>query len=213
MPLSVTPLDRGDDGAMSDLIRIYQAAIERREQKPAEALRAMRDDPRYGLFVVKDGPSVAGFSIACFLETADLWLLEYMAIATERRSCGLGSRLFLETCAFARARAPSARCVLEVDRPLFNASPADVRVRRLDFYARHGCREIAPLEYVLPLDFAGTPPPMMLMLRGGHAGDEFGKETVTAWLRAIYREIYGVHASDPRFVTMVSPMPPSLRLV
>lgn len=212
MTISVAPLSAGDDAGMGDLIRIYQAAIERSEQKPAAALQAMGQNPDYRLFVARDGGEVIGFSIAFVPAGSNIWLLEYMAVADGKRSGGLGATLFGETCRLVDQAAPGRTCVLEVDKPPANAPADDVRRRRLRFYRRNGCHILQSLDYILPLDHAGTPPPMLLMVRGKAAGDEISKETVVGWLRAIYSGVYGVPATDPRLVMMVSLMPPSLSL-
>jgi GNAT superfamily N-acetyltransferase len=213
MTLAVSELSPDDDSAFMALARIYQDAIEPSEQKSVDELSRMRSDPRYVLLVASSEGAIVGFSIVFAPMHADLWLLEYMAVDKEVRSRGIGALLFAESARTAQARQPGGVGVIELDRPGTSPSPDDLKTKRLAFYGKAGCRALEPLDYILPIERSGVPPPMMLMLQGGRPGATFSREQVRKMLSVLYQEVYGVPLTDPRFVTMLSALPPTLAVV
>ncbi|MTD94373.1 hypothetical protein GIW81_08505 [Hyphomicrobium sp. xq] len=212
MAIAIKALSAGDDRSLAEVIRIYQGAIESSEQKPPEALEAMVGDPRYMVLAALDGARAVGFSISFFPSTKRFWLLEYMAADTAVRSQGLGALLFQETIRRGSERLPHAVCLLEVDRAPAAGSTDDEKWRRLQFYRRQGCLALEPLDYILPLEFAGSPPPMKILVCGADADARFDREWVKNVLASLYTEVYDVPTSDPRFASMTANLPESLEL-
>jgi len=212
MAIAIKALSTDDDRSLAEVIRIYQSAIEPSEQKPPETLEAMVGDPRYMVLAASDGALVVGFSISFFPSTKSFWLLEYMAVDALVRSRGLGAQLFRETIRRGTARLLHSPCLLEVDRPPPAGGTDDEKWRRLQFYRRQGCLALEPLDYILPLEFAGSPPPMKILVCGADVGARFDREWVKNVLAALYAEVYDVPTSDPRFTSMIAGLPESLEL-
>src|SRR5437762_12513792 len=102
--------------------------------------------PEYRVWVIQDAGHVTGFSIL-FLPPAERFaLLEYMAVAAERRNHGLGSELFKQTVVGA-----VTPILLEVDSDREACADRQIRTRRQQFYRRLGCVRISGLHYILPL--------------------------------------------------------------
>ncbi|MFA5900632.1 MAG: GNAT family N-acetyltransferase [Hyphomicrobium sp.] len=192
-----------DADGFAQLLTLYQGAIEASEQKSADELAAMLHNPRYKMLVARDGQSVIAFAIVYFPACGSFWLLEYMAVDPGRRSQGLGERTFQAAKRLAAGIVAGAPCVLEVDQPDGNA-PADVASRRLRFYGRLGCRRIEGLSYILPMEKAGTPPPMWLLVHGIEDRDTLSVGEVGQWLQALYVEVYEQPSDDRRIFTMLS---------
>jgi len=204
----ISRLTRHDDAAFDALVVIYQASIERSEQKPVEALRRAVDDSRYRFLVARDGDAVIGFAICYAPAPEGMWLLEYMATDATRRSSGLGAAL-LQACIDLHRAAGRPIGLLEVDAVSGDAMLRDQRMRRLAFYRRNGCRMIDGLDYILPLPGA---PAMRLLVHAPAGVETLDKAELEIWIAAIYREVYAQAANDPRPARMVAPLPDPARL-
>jgi len=200
---NMTKIDRmspSDERAIKQLLRIYQSSIEPSEQKSTSELIALVKDPRYHILVSRDGENITGFAMAFVPEHPQFVLLEYMAVDNSLRSRGIGATLL--DAAKEVAAECNAPLLLEVDQPGNAVSPNNDPARRVRFYAERGCKRIANLDYILPLDANGTPPPMWLLV-SGHARS-LSRDEMREWLIALYVEVYHRDAGDPRIEMMLA---------
>ena len=209
MTMHISTLPPNDQAGFGQMLAIYQSSIEPSEQKPAEELAKCLRDPRYHFLVARNGDEVAGFSIQFFPSSGGFWLLEYLAVDQRTRSKGLGCRIFVHARDAAAARAPGAPCLLEVDQSvppvaLTHDKPSDDTVRRLAFYRLLHCRKLEGLDYILPLDVGGTPPPMLLLVHGLEWETSVPKATVRHWLTTLYVEVYECTPRDARIAIMLA---------
>lgn len=193
----------GDD-RFAELVAIYEASIVASERKPAAELAGMLRNPAYRFVIASISGRTAGFTISFVPVGASFWLLEYLAVDPGLRSHGLGGGLFAAAERDATDIVGSAPCLLEVDQPVAMDTSANQVARRLKFYRRLDCRKIAGLNYILPLDVAGKPGPMWLLVRGLEDCDGVPTADVADWLTAIYVGVYTQRADDPRITTMLS---------
>lgn len=213
MTVSIVPLRSAGDPRFDAVTAIYRDAIEPSEQKSLQQLRAQIDDDRYACLIAEAaGGEIIGFAITFIPHSKEFWLLEYVAVAGNARSSGLGSALLTAAVAYAAEHAPGAPGILEVDAPRDDLDASSPIRRRLAFYARHGCRLIEGLSYILPLSHAGTPPPMQLLLLAQTPPATLAREDLQRWLATLYSQVYGKPADDPRITTMISPLPPEVRI-
>jgi GNAT superfamily N-acetyltransferase len=208
----VQELQAGDGRSLSELLSIYQDAIEPSEQKTADEIAALVGDPRYQILVHRSRDSVDGFAMVFLPDASSFWLLEYMAVKRSKRSSGIGAILFNAAVASAGQRAPGQCGVLEVDRPGAIVAPGNEPDRRLSFYRKLGCVEVLGLRYILPLATAGTPPDMVLLVHGMSRGEDVSRETLRDWLATLYSQVYSCAADDPRIDRMLSSCEASYRL-
>ena len=201
---------RGGD-AIAQLIRIYQSSIEPSEQKPSEALQGAIQDERYRLWLARLDREGIGFSISFLPDGADFWLLEYMAVAAPVRSAGHGRGLFQNAAADAFVLGRKTG-LLEVDAVTGEGAAREQKRRRLAFYAGLGCRMVAGLDYILPLDVAGAPPAMTLLVHGADGQATLPKAQLRAWLRALYSQVYAQPLDDPRIDAMTAHLPDDIAL-
>ena len=201
-------LTSADGAPFRELFAIYASSIAAREQKPEAWLRAMVASPDYRVWISQDAGHALGFSILFEPPGSGFALLEYMAVAPERRGHGFGARLFQKTVE--RAVTPGGEALpvlLEVDSDVEASSDRTLRTRRLHFYRRLGCRRIAGLQYLMPLQGAGPAPEMVLMIYRAAQGTPVARGDLERWLRTIYRDVYHVPPDDPRIATMLTPLP------
>lgn len=197
-------LKREAGALFAELVSIYREAIVAPEQKPVSELAGMLADPRYSFLIASIEGRTVGFVISYLRPGANFWLLEYVAVDPRLRSHGLGRRLFDAAESAAAEVVGNAPCLLEVDQPSPKGTPDDDAVRRLRFYRRAGCRRVQGLNYILPLDVAGPPSAMWLLVRGLERQERVAKADVANWLTEIYVEVYGQDADDPRISKMLS---------
>lgn len=201
MPDIAIRLIKPDEGALIDsAYALYAQAIEKTEQRPEADFRALaaRDEYRF-VAALMDG-QLAGIAVSWAPRNADFWLFEYVAVAPDMREKGAGANLF-----FATRYAIGQQRVALVEVDAFMGLPD--QARRLSFYGRLGCRRLAGLDYLLPLDAFGKPPPMWLLALPPQAVEGFSVFTVEDWLRRIYCEAYGKAPDDPRLARMIDPLP------
>ncbi|HYS20411.1 MAG TPA: GNAT family N-acetyltransferase [Gemmatimonadales bacterium] len=192
---------------------IYAASIAAREQKPEAWICAMVRAPEYRVWLTKGAGRVTGFSILFLPPAEGFALLEYMAVAPERRNHGVGSELFKETVE--RAVMPEGRSVpilLEIDSDREASGDQQIRTRRERFYRRLGCVRVSGLHYILPLPGQGPAPEMDLMLYSAEPLRQLPKTELERWLRTIYRDVYRCSSDDPRIVQMLHDVPDPVRL-
>jgi hypothetical protein len=212
-PVKLEQLESSAGETFRQLYAIYAASIAAREQKPEGWLAAMIGAPQYRVWVAKAGGLVRGFSILFVPAAGGFALLEYMAVAADRRNHGLGAELFRRTVE--RAVTPAERrlpVLLEVDSDREDASDRALRTRRERFYRRLGCLRIAGLRYLMPLAGEGPPPEMDLLVYAAEplspeARREVPRSQVKQWLETIYRDVYHCPPDDPRVAQMVGPLP------
>ena len=207
--MTLEQLTSADGEPFRQLFTIYAASIHPREQKPEDWLRAMVAAPEYRVWIAQDARSrVLGFSILFVPPGAGFALLEYMAVAPEKRGRGFGGTLFRRTVEQAvtpqRAGLP---VLLEVDSDLEASSDQPVRARRIRFYRRLGCGKIAGLRYLMPLRGVGPAPEMDLMVYGATPPGHVARGDLKRWLQIIYEDVYRGSPDDPRIEQMLEPLP------
>ena len=202
-----------DGPSFRELYEIYAASIALRERKPEAWICAMVRAPEYRFWVMKGAGRVTGFSILFAPPAAGFALLEYMAVASERRNRGVGSALFTQTVQRAvPPDGPSPLILLEVDSDREASADQHLRTRRQHFYRRLGCLRIAGLHYILPLPGHGPVPEMDLMVYSAEPLRQLPKTELERWLRTIYRDVYHGSSDDPRIVQMLHGVPDPVRL-
>jgi GNAT superfamily N-acetyltransferase len=211
--VTLAQLKSADGEPFRQLFAIYAASISPREQKPEDWLRAMVAAPEYRVWIAQHGGRVLGFSIL-FLPPGDGFaLLEYMAVAPEKRGQGFGGELFRRTVEHAvTPEGAGLPVLLEVDSDREASSDRAVRTRRIRFYRRLGCVKIAGLRYLMPLRGVGPVPEMDLLVYPAMPAAPLARSDLQRWLQAIYRDVYHGSPDDPRIAQMLRPLPDPVSL-
>jgi GNAT superfamily N-acetyltransferase len=202
----ITLLDPDDTPGLDRCYAIYREAILKSEQRPEAEFKALLARGDYRFVVARMDDDIVGVAVSWAPAQADFWLFEYVAVAPEARGMQIGSHLLQASMAII---GPERIALIEVEAD----TGSEDQARRLRFYQRMGARRLRGLDYILPLDAFGTPPPM-IMLALTHPG--VGAVSVMMledWLRRIYYEVYGKGLDDPRLAKMIDPLPDSVALV
>jgi GNAT superfamily N-acetyltransferase len=207
-PVTLEQLESVHGEPFRQLYSIYAASITPREQKPEAWIRAMVVAPDYRVYVTKAAGRVLGFSILFLRPVENFSLLEYMAVAPEQRSKGLGSTLFQQTVALAVApQGANLPVLLEIDSDREASSDQAIRTRRERFYRRLGCVKISGLQYLMPLQGVGPAPEMDLMTYWAESLGRLARDDLKRWLQTMYRDVYRCSPDDPRIRQMLEPLP------
>jgi GNAT superfamily N-acetyltransferase len=206
--VTLEQLKSADGEPFRQLFAIYAASISPREQKPEDWLRAMVAAPKYRVWIAQDAGRVLGFSILFVPPGEGFALLEYMAVAPEKRGHGFGGTLFRRTVEHAvTPDGTGLPVLLEVDSDREASSDRAVRTRRIRFYRRLGCVKIAGLLYLMPLRGVGPVPEMDLLVYRVVPPAPLARGHLQRWLQAIYRDVYHASPDDPRIAQMLQPLP------
>lgn len=193
-----------------DLVAIYTEAHPQNERKSIEWLSIMIEHPGYFFLAAVESNVVVGYSIVRLFDDSDAALLEYIAVARERRNQGIGAALFLKTANFEEI---STRFLMaEVDSEKKVTDDLEERLRRKNFYRRLGCREIEHLHYSMPPVSSGTPPDLDILVYGRHLPPTITLSRLRQWLVCCYVQVYAMPESDPPIDSMIRGLPENVRL-
>lgn len=112
------------------------------EQKPLTLILELASKRLYTLMGLYDGPSLLGYAgLQTHPDYPRCVLLDYLGVTAARRNGGLGARIL----SLLEERYRGTACVVaEAELPVPGGDPAenDLRVRRIGFYERCGCRRV-----------------------------------------------------------------------
>jgi GNAT superfamily N-acetyltransferase len=211
MPLAIRRVTDPASPDFDALVAIYTAAHPPSERKPVTLLAAMLERPGYLFLVATLEEAVIGFAIILLFPESDACLLEYMAIAEDKRGQGIGQFLFKQVVAMPEV---SSRYLLaEVDSDKLDCPGQLDRTRRKHFYRNLGCREVEGLNYIMPPVSTSTPPPMDIMVYRCNLPEAITRSQLQAWLQGIYVNVYAMQPDDPRIDKMIAQLPENPKLI
>jgi GNAT superfamily N-acetyltransferase len=171
----------------------------------------MVQDPGYSFLLATESNLVVGYAIVRALDDSDAALLEYLAVAPDRRSQGMGQQLFTEAVSLI---AVSSRFLLvEVDSDKLCVADQAERTRRKMFYRRLGCKEVEGLGYIMPPVSSVPPREMDILVYRRELPPCVERARIRRWLERCYVEVYGFPSNDPRIEAMVRGLPTDVRLI
>jgi hypothetical protein len=164
--------------------------------------------PDYRLIVATHEQTVLGFAAVFAPPDEAFALLEYLAVDERFRGGGVGGGLFRAAVETLAGEGRGGPLLLEVEAPVGDdATGRAQQERRRAFYRRLGCRQVAGLDYLLPLRTASTaPPPMHLFAHVTAPAVSLSRADLERALRVIYSRVYGQDADDPRIAVMMAPV-------
>jgi hypothetical protein len=210
--MHIAPLEINDRARFDAFYAIYRVSFPLSEQKSYEELLRMGSLPSYTIFTAQNDEAILGFCIVFHDSEVDFYLLEYMAIDAQKRSLGLGSKLFLASIDSLVQQHGLKPLIIEIDSSKKPSPEQPIRKKREQFYRKLGCKKIDPLDYILPLKSDETPPPMELLVYHPTL-NHLSKEHLKRWLEILYTKVYSCSINDARLTTMLEQMPPILNLI
>jgi ribosomal protein S18 acetylase RimI-like enzyme len=203
--IRINVLDPADAAGLDRCYAIYREAILKSEQRPEADFKALFERTDYRFVVARMDEQIVGVAVSWAPAQADFWLFEYAAVSPEVRGMQIGSHLLKASMAIIGLQRVA---LIEVDADM----GSDEQARRLRFYQRLGARRLRGLDYILPLDAFGAPPPMVMLALTPPGVGGVSVMIVEDWLRRIYYEVYGKGLDDPRLAKMIDPLPDQIQL-
>ncbi len=203
--IKIQPIAPTSEAVIDQAFALYRDVIERTEQRPEDEFRALAKRPDYRFLGAFADDDLVGVSVTMLPPDADMWLFEYAAVRPDMRGHGIGANLLLATRHIA---GPQRMGLIEVDTDRGEEEQA----RRLSFYRKLGCLRLRDIDYLLPLDAFGAPPPMWLLALPPREINAISVFAVENWLRRIYAQAYGKDLDDPRLARMIDPLPDDVAL-
>lgn len=134
--------DKYNDEGLKQLYDLYMSAFPKSERKPFEVMLQKRDEGTMELLTIEDSGEFAG--LAFMVVYKDLALLDYFAIADEKRNAGLGSKALKAL----QERYADKRFFLEIETTKEDSEEKELRLRRKAFYIRN---EMAEMDFEVNL--------------------------------------------------------------
>ncbi len=118
------------------LRELYKTAFPKYERKPLWLIKGMHKKCTADIWVIDDGGDFAGF--AATMNHSDLVLLDYFAVAEEKRGQGVGSKALR----LLQKKYSDRRFFLEIESVYAEADNLPERQRRKSFYLSNGMTEM-----------------------------------------------------------------------
>jgi len=154
------------------IYRLYQAAFPSCEKKPFSMIRTMCKKGKSDVWYCVDGGKFAGLVIT--INGPDQILLDYLAVDTKRRGCGLGS----EMLELMREHYAGKGVFLEIEVVVEDAANYEERKRRKQFYLRNGMKELGVFVELFGVDMELLGFDCTMTFEAYHA---FYRDNYSAW--------------------------------
>lgn len=116
--------------------KLYLSAFPECERKPFSLLIEKCKTDQVDIWRLEEEGQFCGLVIT--MNDADLVLIDYLAISTEKRGCGCGSKAL----DLIRGAYPARRVFLEIESTSVQADNYEQRISRKHFYLKNGLREL-----------------------------------------------------------------------
>jgi ribosomal protein S18 acetylase RimI-like enzyme len=188
-------------GRLADQMRmIYLTSFPPSERKDFSDLVDAVNKGDELVFAARVMRDIVGFALVQRLSYTGVFLLEYMAVAKERRGEGIGSALFQHMAKTLRDEKSAEGLLLEVEPPDKGSdAEMDVRRRRVAFYRRNGAEIVAEANsYRMPdLSGKGSVEMRLMWLGLKDEGVIISGQKLRDCIVSIYRESYGRSEDGP----------------
>ena len=162
-------------GCWRQLHRLYRQAFPRAERKPFRMIRQMYRRGTTDVWCVERQGAFAGLAIT--INSPDLILLDYLAVAKDCRGCGVGTATLKQLQQIYQGKG----LFLEIESTLKPSRDREMRLRRKEFYVNCGFRELGTTAKLFGVDMELLGIDCQLDFRG---------------YKNFYREFYNSWAAD-----------------
>lgn len=132
---------------LSELMLLYKEAFPPEERKPWDLMERLYEEKKMEILVIVEGETFVGLAINMLYENQAL--LDYFAIAADKRESGYGS----QAIRMLQKRFEGKTYILEIELPLPDVPNITERTRRKSFYLRNGLKETRVYANVYETDF------------------------------------------------------------
>ncbi|MBQ3516651.1 MAG: GNAT family N-acetyltransferase [Lachnospiraceae bacterium] len=124
------------DADWRNISKLYKKAFPLSERKPLCLIRSTHKKNKADVWLIEDEGTFKGFAIT--MNSGDLVMLDYFAVAEDARGKGYGSSCLK----WLQAQYKGYRFFLEIESIYIKAKNMEQRIGRKSFYERNGMREV-----------------------------------------------------------------------
>lgn len=212
MALSLAPLNAQQSEQFDAFYEIYSLSFPLAEQKNRATLLQMCKNSDYTILAVYDEITMVGFCILYHPSDESFYLLEYIAVAPDKKGLGIGKYIFTLAMKHLFQTHGTKPLLIEIDSTKTPSLDNALRIRRERFYRDLGCRKIEPFTYILGLKSNSEPILMELLIYHPNL-EHISKKMLKQWIEALYTLVYECEKNDPRIAQMFSSTPSMLHII
>jgi GNAT superfamily N-acetyltransferase len=194
-------------------LAILAQSIPAEEQLPSHQLTQLLAQDDYRLYAYHSKGEVYGGALVYLPIRNNFAWLDYMAVRSDMRARGIGSKLFQEVVRAVSGERPAATwLLLEVDDD--RDGPEEIRQTnrlRIRFYRRQGARLLSNVPYCFPSP-TGRDVPMRLMAYQLQQDTNLSPQFVRRAVEGIFSGIHRRGLSDPLLTWILNHAPSDLIL-
>ena len=135
------------DADWRNISKLYKSAFPLTERKPLSLIRSTHKKNKADVWLIEDDGDFLGFAIT--INSADLVMLDYFAVAEDARGKGYGSSCLK----WLQKQYEGRRFFLEIESVYIKARNMKQRIGRKAFYERNGMREVGVTAKVFGVEF------------------------------------------------------------
>lgn len=194
-------------------LAILTQSIPGEEQLPTHHLAKLLAGDDYRLYAYHSNAEVYACALVYLPAGNDFAWLDYMAVRSDMRDRGIGSKLFQGVVSVARGERLAAEwLLLEVDDDRDDSEEMRQTNRmRIRFYRRVGAQLLSNVPYRFPSP-TGPSVPMRLMAYQLRQGAELSPQYVRRVIASVFSDIHRRDMSDPLLAWILNHAPSTLVL-
>jgi len=193
-----------------EAIEIYNESFPSNERHKTSTIKERVAKGLYRVVVGRLKNEVVFMALFWPLRNTEFILFDYLAVKKNYRNRGIGTK-FMENI-FDILNVKNKYFILEVENPDYGDN-REQRARRVEFYKRHGAKQMKNLRYILPPLSGDTPTEMILMVLPQYKSGKISGKLVKKIIIQIYKELYDRNENDPLLNSFIHDIPSTVELI
>lgn len=195
--------------AFHEAMTIYTESISATERQSIDTIKERILSGKEQLYIGYVEGTVVFMALLFLLEDSPFALLDYMAVKSDYRKQGLGSK-FLKNI-YSITGLKNKFFLIEVEDPK-TGPDQETKQRRVYFYRKNGAKILKHVCYVLPPLQGNTSTEMILLVLAQNRPVWLSGDAIKAAIRQIYLELYLRDESDPLLQSFIDTVPDKVDL-
>jgi GNAT superfamily N-acetyltransferase len=192
-----------------EAMKIYLTSFPENERRPVASIERDIDRGQGRLIIGRIDDRVVSMALFHPIKGTRFLFGDYMAIAEEYRSRGIGEQLLKNVFAIFNDM-DFDHIFGEFENPYFDEN--ELKMRRVNFFKRMGMKELKDVRYILPPLQGSSDTEMILMVLSRMEKDSLDKEEVRDMLIQIFKDIYQRDEDDETLGLILQGLPDIIRL-
>ena len=175
----------GDLSYWTKVEKIYIDAFPEEERQTCETIKNRIESNQIKLFVVNYNQTIIGFALVWEISLLTTHYIEYLAIAKEYRSNGIGEFILSSI----KQNIGKEKLIVEMEDPAIDLTDID-KIRRFKFYQKNNFELIKNINYKMPALNSENAAISMFLLCYSKEKKLFTKHFLTNFVEFLYLTVY-----------------------